>query len=83
MNEYMIALKGGFDNWSKKPELERKEVMSQFELWAKLLMDKRHYQNCVRPKPTAEHRRITIQNGKMLVEFLRFLMTEIHKRSRQ
>lgn len=58
MNDYMIALKGGFDNWSEKPEADRKEVMSRFAAWAKHLMDKGHYKDCVRPEPASENRRI-------------------------
>jgi hypothetical protein len=63
MNQYMIALKGGFDNWSARSEIERQEVMSQFQGWAKKLSEEGRYKDCARP--VGENRRIT-KNGTRL-----------------
>jgi hypothetical protein len=68
MNDYMIVLKGGFENWSTKPEAEKKEVMSHFAQWAKHLIDKGHYKDCVRPEPMSESRRVTMSANNVVVD---------------
>jgi hypothetical protein len=57
MQTYMLALKGGFDNWSERAEAERKEIMNQFAAWAEKLSQEGRYQDCVRP--VGENRRVT------------------------
>ena len=66
MPNYMIALKGGFDNWSTRPEAEKKEVMSQFSGWAKKLSEEGRYQDCARP--VGENRRVTKDGSRLMVD---------------
>lgn len=66
MNQYMIALKGGFDNWQTRSEMERKDVMTLFQGWAKKLSDEGRYKDCFRP--VGENRRITKQDSKLAVD---------------
>lgn len=66
MQEYMIVLKGGFENWATKSEADRQEVMMQFSGWAKSLKEKGHYQNCVRP--VGENRKISKAGAQVVVD---------------
>lgn len=68
MSEYMIALKGGFDTWDKKSENEKMEQMSHFSRWADGLIEKGHYKTCLRPEPSGENRRISLSEGKVIVD---------------
>ena len=66
MSTYMMALKGGFDNWSSRTETDRKQVMFQFSAWAKELSEQGRYKDCHRP--IGENRRIVKDGSRLVVD---------------